>query len=308
MNKKLSVDFLGIKVNSPLVVAAGIMGVSYSTLIKMYQCGAGIVTTKSLTIEPRTGHKGPIIAEFNGGLINSVGLSNPGIDDGLKEVEEFKKNLSMPVIVSIFGSSAEEFEKLIKCVNDSKADFVELNLSCPNVSDEFGIPLSASGEAIFEIVSRVKKISKRPVIAKLSPNVIKIKDIAVLAQKAGADALSLINTVGPGMLIDIKTVKPVLYNFFGGLSGPCIKPIAIRAVYEVYSCVDIPIIGMGGIMTGSDAVEIMMAGATLVGIGSGVYYRGVEIFKKVNREMIIFLKENGYSNIKNIKKLDKLNG
>ena len=161
-------------------------------------------------------------------------------------------------------------------------------------------------EKVYEIVKAVKEISRLPVIAKLSPNVLSITDIAISAEKAGADALCLINTVGPGMLIDTKMVKPVLFNKFGGLSGPCIKPVALKLIYQTYSAVNIPIIGMGGVKSGEDAIEMMMSGASVVGVGTAVYYRGIEVFNKINKEIIEFMDENGYDNFEDIPKLEKL--
>ncbi|MCK4654407.1 MAG: dihydroorotate dehydrogenase, partial [Candidatus Cloacimonetes bacterium] len=211
-----------------------------------------------------------------------------------------------PVIVSVFATNTDDFSELTKHVNRSNGDFLELNLSCPNVFDEFGIPLAASKDEVFNIVKAVKEISRLPVIAKLSPNVYDIVEIALAAEKAGADALCLINTVGPGMLIDTKMVKPVLFNKFGGLSGPCIKPVALKLIYQAYSAVNIPIIGMGGVTIGEDAIEMFMAGATLVGVGTAVYYRGIEVFDKINNEIIEFMDENDYENLSEIPKLEKL--
>ncbi|MBC8414831.1 MAG: dihydroorotate dehydrogenase [Candidatus Cloacimonetes bacterium] len=306
MRKRLKTKFLGIEVNLPLVLPAGIMDMSFSGLDISAKNGAGIVTSKSLTLEPRLGHKGPVVAEFESGLLNAVGLCNPGIVDGLTEINQFKERSDTPVIVSVFATNTDDFSKLTNHVNKSRGDFLELNLSCPNVFDEFGIPLAASKDEVFKIVKAVKEISRLPIIAKLSPNVYDIVEIALAAEKAGADALCMINTVGPGMLINTKMVKPVLFNKFGGLSGPCIKPIALKLIYQTYSALNIPIIGMGGVTIGEDAIEMIMAGATLVGVGTAVYYRGIEVFDKINREIIEFMDENNYDNLEDIPKLEKL--
>ena len=306
MHNKLKTKFLGVEVKSPLVLPAGIMDMSFSGLSISSQNGAGIVTSKSFTLEPRSGHKGPVVAEFESGLLNAMGLCNPGIADGIAEIDEFKKRSDTPVIVSVFAINTNDFLKLTDYVNNSKADFLELNLSCPNVYDEFGIPLAASEKEVFKIVEAVKQLSKLPVIAKLSPNVYDIVAIAKAAESAGADALCLINTVGPGMLIDTKMVKPILFNKFGGMSGPCVKPIALKLVYQTFSAVNIPIIGLGGVTSGEDAVEMMMAGASVVGVGTAVYYRGIDVFNKINREIIEFMEENGYENVAEIPKLEKL--
>ncbi len=306
MNKKLRTKFLNTEIKSPLVLPAGIMDMSFSGLDISAKNGAGIVTSKSLTLESRSGHKGPVVAEFEAGFLNAMGLCNPGIVDGLAEINEFKERSNTPVIVSVFATNTDDFVKLTKFVNTSQSDFLELNLSCPNVFDEFGIPLAASKKKVYEIVKAVKNISELPVIAKLSPNVLSITDIAISAEKAGADALCMINTVGPGMLIDTKMVKPVLFNKFGGLSGPCIKPIALKLIFQTYSEVNIPIIGMGGVKSGEDAIEMMMSGATVVGVGTAVYYRGIEVFNKINDEIIEFMNENGYEDFNDIPKLEKL--
>jgi len=306
LSERLAKKFLGADIRSPLVLPAGVMGMSFSGLQISTDKGAGIVTSKSLTLQPRAGHKGPVIAEFEGGILNCMGLCNPGIQDGLSEINEFKKRSDTPVIVSVFATSTNDFLELTKEVNNSSADFLELNLSCPNVFDEFGVPLAASKDKVHEIVSSVKKISSMPVIAKLSPNVLSITDIALAAETAGADALCLINTVGPGMLIDTKMIKPVLFNRFGGLSGPCIKPVALKLIYQTYSVVGIPIIGMGGVSNGNDAVEMLMAGASVVGVGTAVYYRGIEVFDMINKELVDFMDENNYKNINLIPRLERI--
>lgn len=293
-------EFLGHKVNSPLVLASGILGISYSSLHRVVKDGCGIVTTKSIALNERTGHEGPIWAEIPGGMMNAVGLAGPGIEVGIEEVEEFKSVCDAPIIISIFGGSIDDFKKLTEYVNKSKADFVELNLSCPNVADEFERPFAHDSERVYEVVKAVKSISKIPVIAKLSPNVTDIKPIAKAAEEAGADALTLINTVGPGLLIDPIACKPVLKNTFGGISGPCIKPIALKIVYEIYKIVKIPIIGTGGVTNGIDAIEMMMAGATMVGVGSAVYYRGQSVFKDILNEMNEFLINQNYKSFEEI--------
>jgi dihydroorotate dehydrogenase (NAD+) catalytic subunit len=285
------------------VLASGVMGISYSGMLQAVKHGAGMVTTKSFTLEPRKGHEGPVVAEFDGGFINSMGLSNPGLREGLKEVDDFKMHSDAPLIVSIFAIEKAGFLSLIEMTNSSRADFVELNLSCPNVADEFGVPLAASKESVYEIVHAVKQFSKLPVIAKLSPNTYNVEEIALSAEKAGADALTLINTLGPGMLIDITAKKPVIKNKIGGVSGPAIKPIAIKLIYEISAKLQIPIIGTGGVLNGEDAIEFLMAGAAMVGIGTAVYYRGIEAFAKVNAEMIAYMEANGISSIDEIKRI-----
>ena len=304
MDKRLEVEFLGKVLSSPLVLPAGVMDVSFSGMNYSFENGVGIVTTKSYTINPRSGHISPVVATYSEGLLNSMGLCNPGIDDGIKEIDFLKEQTDKPVIISIFATSTKDFLILAKKTNESKADFLELNLSCPNVADEFGTPLAGSPDKVYEIVSAVKKISDIPVIAKLSPNVYDIASIAKSVENAGADAISMINTVGPGMMIDIRMKKPVLHNKFGGISGTCIKPLAIKLIYQASAAVSIPIIGMGGVTTGDDAVEFIMAGSALVGVGTAVYSRGIEVFDKINNEIKTFLTEESYNTINDIKRIN----
>lgn len=298
MRKVLRTEFLGVELSSPLVLPAGVLDISFSSLKQAADFGAGLVTSKSLTIEPRTGHEGPVVAEVEGGLLNCMGLCNPGIEKGIEEIERFKDVSDCPAIVSLFATREEDYCSLSRQVNGSSADFIELNLSCPNVMDEFGLPLAASTGMVSRIVDAVKGVSTKPVIAKLSPNVSNFSEIAATAVSAGADALSMINTLGPGIDIDIETCRPVLFNVTGGLSGPCINPVALRLVYECRRAgIEVPIIGMGGITTGEDAIRMMMAGADLVGIGTAVYLRGPEVFSAVGEEMAAFLDRKGLGSV-----------
>lgn len=287
--------FLGKEISTPLTLASGILGISFSSLQRVIRDGAGMVTTKSLSIEPRVGHEGPVIAEFNGGLINSVGLTNPGIAEGLEEVKKFHRGLDGVVIVSVFGANAAEFVQLAQAVNESSADILELNLSCPNVEDEFKRPFALMPDKITEIVSAVKAVSRIPVLAKLSPNANDMAAIAKLTEAAGADGLTMINTLGHGMVVDAIAKRPVLRNNFGGISGPCIKPLAIKLIHDAYKVVDIPILGTGGVSTGLDAIEMMMAGASAIGIGSAVYDHGLDVFKTIREDMEVFMERHGYA-------------
>ena len=306
MGDRLSVTFLGKDLTAPLVLPAGVVGMSYSSLLRAIQSGAGMVTSKSFTLEPRDGHRGPVVSEFEGGIMNCMGLCNPGIREGIGELREFRKVCDAPLIVSVFANGADGFTELARFTNDSPADFLELNLSCPNVHGEFGVPLASSPEKVESIVASVKGVSRLPVIAKLSPNVPDIAAISAAAERGGADALCLINTVGPGMAIDIRARKPVLSNLFGGMSGPAVKPIAVRAVYEARRVSRLPIIGMGGVNCGEDAVELMMAGAAIVGVGTAVYYRGMEVFGSIREEINAFLEETGRESVGEIGRIEKV--
>lgn len=293
--------FLKHSLNNPLVLPAGVMDVSYSGMMYAVENGASVVTMKSLTRLPRKGHEGPVVAEIPGGLINSMGLCNPGIDAGLEEISKFKDNCDAPVIASIFAVNAVEFSSLALSVNDSRADFLELNLSCPNVADEFGVPLAASKESVCEIISEVKKVSRVPVLAKLSPNTWNVIEIAKAAETAGADALVMINTLGPGMLIDTEMLRPVISAKFGGLSGPCVLPVALRLVYLVTREIAIPVIGMGGVSSGEDAVAMLAAGASLVGVGTAVYSHGIQIFKDIERDLDAWCLRHNAASIRDIR-------
>lgn len=294
----ISTKFCGVKLENPTILASGILGVTGSSLCFVAGNGAGAVTTKSIGIEERKGHPAPILLEWEKGMINAVGLSSPGIEPSLEELGYAVKNCKSPVIASIFAPTTKQFGKVAKLVSKIRPSMVEVNISCPNVEAEFGKPFGADPKTSADVTKIVKKNTKIPVIVKLSPNVPNIKIIAKAVEKAGADAICAINTVGPGMLIDIKTGKPLLANKVGGLSGPAIRPLAVRCVYDIYEAVKIPIIGTGGVTYGKDAVEIIMAGASAVGIGSAVYYRGIDVFKKVADEIEDFMLKQGYNSLK----------
>lgn len=296
----LGTEIAGVRLKNPTVLAAGILGVTGASLVNVARNGAGAVTTKSIGLGKRDGHPNPVIVEFESGLMNAVGLSNPGVDEFLDEVRHAVKVAGVPVIASVFGRTAEEFGIVAGRISEAKPDLIELNISCPNVSDELGRPFGAEPGAAAKATESVKNSTKVPVIVKLTPNAADIAAVARAAEQAGADALSAINTLGPGMMIDIKAAKPVLANRRGGLSGPAIRPIAVRCVYDIYEAVGIPIVGMGGVTTGKDAVEMLMAGASAVGLGSAVHYRGIDVFRKVCDEIQEFMEQEGYPGIKSL--------
>jgi dihydroorotate dehydrogenase (NAD+) catalytic subunit len=300
LGDRLATTFLGQRLTTPLVLPAGVAGMTASSLNRAVLSGAGMVTTKSYTIEPRTGHPGPVVAEFDGGLMNCMGLCNPGITDGILEVAAFRQVCTAPLVLSLFGATENEFTRLASEAQASRADFIELNLSCPNVSEEFGFPISSSPEAVHAMVAAATRESEIPIIAKLSPNTNQIATVARAAVDAGARAISLINTLGPGMAIDINSGRPVLSNVTGGISGPAVKPVAVRCIFDVRGAVEVPIIGMGGVTTGGDAIELMMAGASLIGIGTAVYRRGLSVFKAVGDEITAFLERTGRDSVTEI--------
>jgi len=299
-NMNLSTTYCGVSFKNPLVLASGILGVTADSLRHVVDNGAGGVTSKSVNTAGRSGHPNPVITTFEGGMMNAVGLSNAGIDHKTIDIENFKKQCNAPFILSVFAEKIEEFKYLSQKGDLTQADIIELNISCPNVEDEFGKPFAVCPGIPAQVTKLAKSNTSKPVIVKLSPNVPNIAEICKEVEDAGADGITLINTAGPGMLINIETAQPILANKVGGISGPAIKPIAIKAVYDAYKAVKIPIIGMGGISTGRDAIEIMMAGARLVGMGTAVYYRGVDVFSKVATEIEDWLSKNGYSSVEDI--------
>lgn len=298
----LETELAGVKLQNPTVLASGILGVTGASLARVAKHdGAGAVTTKSVSLKERKGHPTPVLITYEHGMLNAVGLSNPGIDEFIPEIEYAVKNAGAPVIASIFGSKITEFGEIAKKVSAANPHLIEVNISCPNVEDEFGRPFACDPGIAGVVTRTVKKSTKIPVFIKLSPNVSNIGEIAKSVQDAGADGITAINTVGPGMAINIEARKPILSNKSGGVSGPGIKPIAVKAVYDIYKSVKIPIIGTGGISNGRDAIEIIMAGASAVGVGSAVYYRGPEVFSAICEEMQEFMDKEGFKSIKEMR-------
>jgi len=302
MGINLKTTFCKIPFTSPLISVSGIV-VEISQNIKLAQIkGIGGITTKSISIMPREGNPIPRVASFGIGIINSVGLRNPGIDQGIIDIISLKKQTKKPIIASIVGFQLYELPILAKRVAVAKPDFIELNLSCPNVDDEIGRPIATDPLLSAIAVMEVKKVVKNiPIIAKLTPNTPDLKKVVFEVEEAGADAISAINAVGPGMIIDFKKRKPVIGNRIGGLSGPAIKPIALRCINDIYKTVKIPIIGMGGVSNGQDALEMIMAGATLVGVGVAVYKHGQQVFDKIFKEMKEICNAEGIKSLKNIR-------
>jgi dihydroorotate dehydrogenase (NAD+) catalytic subunit len=301
----LQTKFLGQLFRNPFVTASGILGVTADSMADVIRHGAGGVTTKSIHLHPRKGHKNPTVVELGTdiGMINAVGLSGEGIDSANEEYSLFKKeNPNIPLIVNIFGGTVEEFGEVAKRASTGVGDIIEVNISCPNVESEFGIPFSCDVSAAQEVTQIVKKnCPNKPIVLKLSPNVPSIGSIAKGVEEAGADGICAINTVGPGMIIDPFVRAPVLANKVGGISGKAIKPLALKCVWDIARAVNIPIIGTGGIETGLDAIEMIMAGATLIGVGTGVYSRGIDVFAKMEKEMKAFMKSERINDLDEIR-------
>lgn len=262
----LKVEFCGIDFKNPVIAASGTYGFGeeFNRLYDVRRLGG--ICSKGLTLNKREGNPGRRVCETSSGMLNSVGLQNPGVESFIeKELPKMKK-FDTNIIVNVGGATLEEYLEAIEKLNDTTLDMIELNISCPNVKSG-GMAFGTKAQTAYEVVKEVKDICKKPLMVKLSPNAEDIVEMAYVCQRAGADALSLINTL-KGMAIDINKRKPVFENIFAGLSGPAVKPVALRMVYEVCKAVDIPVVGLGGIMCWEDAVEFIMAGAHAVQLGT----------------------------------------
>ncbi|MEE8382046.1 MAG: dihydroorotate dehydrogenase [Thermodesulfobacteriota bacterium] len=287
MNKKvnLSVEIDKIKMRNPIMAASGTFGYGeeYRNYTPINRLGALI--TKGISLNPRLGNPPPRLAETAGGMLNAIGLENIGVDALIEEKAPRFKKFGSPVIVNIFGATLKEYEEVAKRLNKvEEVAGLEINISCPNIK-RGGISFGTDPKEVFSVVSRVRKSSSLPILVKLSPNVTDITEIARSAEEAGADAISLINTL-TGMAVDVETRTPKLGNITGGLSGPAIKPVALRMVWEVYNTVKIPVVGMGGIFSAKDALEFIIVGASAVQIGTAHF-----INPKVTMEVIAGLKK-----------------
>jgi dihydroorotate dehydrogenase (NAD+) catalytic subunit len=290
----LETEICKVKMKNPTMLAAGIMGSTAASLNWAARSGAGAVVTKSFSMEPNPGYANPTTVEVTGGFINAIGLSNPGVELFKSELE--KLGGMVPAVASIYGADPESFKNVAIQIEEM-VDMIELNVSCPHASGGCGASIGQDPNATAEIVKAVKKAVKTPIVVKLTPNVTDIVEIAQATEKAGCDAITLINSVGPGMRIDLETAQPILHNKFGGLSGPAIKPIALRCVYDVYEAVNVPIIGVGGIKDYEDAAEFLYAGASSIQIGTAVYYEGMEVFEKICAGLEKFMARKGYDGI-----------
>jgi len=294
----LQVDLANLKLKNPTMLASGILGYSSHTFEDVAENGAGAIVTKSVGLKPRKGYANPTVVQVDYGLINAMGLPNPGIDEFAKEIRETKKVLKIPLIASVYGYSADEYSLLAKKALSAGADAVELNVSCPHV-EETGSEIGQEPKILKEVVKKVKSSVAKTVIVKLSPNVTDITEIAEVAVKAGADVLTIANTVR-AMAIDVETALPILSNKVGGLSGPAIKPVAVRCVYDVYERVKVPIIGCGGVANWRDTVEFMFAGASAVQVGTSIATKGLNVFNAVIRGLGAYLRRRGCSSVKEI--------
>jgi dihydroorotate dehydrogenase (NAD+) catalytic subunit len=297
----LSVHFAGVDFANPIVLASGIMGITASSLIKVAHEGElGGVTTKSIWLTPHQGHKNPVMLGTEHYFINAVGVPDAGIEKAKEELTVYKDNTSVPLIANVIASSETDYGLITEAISELKPDLIEVNISCPNIEDEFGKPLACSRVKAAEVTKICKSKTDIPVIIKMSPNVEDHVAIARACEDAGADGLCCFNTFGPGMLIDLESRMPVLANKVGGVSGPGIKPLVLKMVNDIYKAVKIPIIGTGGVLTGKDALEMMMCGATLVGVGTMLYYYDIKGFVDMATEMNEWLDKHNIKNITEI--------
>jgi len=308
----LRVNLCGVDLSNPLILASGILGTEAELLARVAEAGAGAVTAKSCSLEPRAGHPNPTVLAWEHGLINAVGLANPGVEAEMEELARARallRPLGSALIASVFADSVVNFARVAARVIEAGPDLLEVNISCPNVHDEFGAPFAADAGAAAEVTAAVREAvaGRAPVLIKLSPNVANIAAIARAVEAAGADGITAINTL-TGMLIDVHAARPILANRTGGLSGPAIRPLAVRCVYEIYQAVSLPILGTGGVGSGRDAVEIIMAGATAVGIGSAVYGEGPAAFGRIRAELAGLMAELGFERVAEMRGAAHRNG
>ena len=292
-----NINFAGIEMKNPVTVASGTFGYGreFSNFFDLSKLG-GIIT-KGTSLKPKSGNKPTRICETASGMLNSIGLQNPGVEYFAENDLPFLRKFDTAIIVNACGSTIDEYVELCKILNTLDIDGVELNLSCPNVKAGC-MAFGNTYEGVKEVTSKVRKVLQKPLIVKLTPNVTNIAEIAKAVEDAGADGVSLINTL-LGMKIDINKRKPVLANNTGGLSGPAIKPVAVRMVYQVAQAVKIPILGMGGIVNGEDAIEFMLAGASAISIGAGNFISPTTSIDTIS-QIEDYMRKNNIQDIKEI--------
>ena len=295
MDDRLQIEFAGITLNNPLIIASGFLGLSQSIFDRLYKLGAGAIVSKSISILPREGYKNPTIVSLDtNSYINAVGLANPGLEFFFKEIS----NNKVPLFVSVVGSTYNDFTQIVNKLKSSNILGFELNLSCPHV-EKMGMEIGDDPDAVYNIVNTIKKNTKKPLFVKVGIGKSDIVKTAKVAEEAGADGITAINTIR-AMKIDTETGSPVLENKIGGLSGASIKPIGIRCVYEIKKNVNIPIIGCGGILSYKDAIEYLMAGASAIQIGSILGLAGLKSINTITKGIYRYLKLKKYNSISDL--------
>jgi dihydroorotate dehydrogenase (NAD+) catalytic subunit len=304
MSVDLSTTLCGVRLPNPTVLASGVLGLSYEVMARVARGGAGAVTTKSCSIRPRAGHHNPTVLDWGYGLINAVGLSNPGVEVMVEEIRAAKEQLAplgVPLIASIFADTIYDFGTAARFISEAEPDLIEVNISCPNVDTQYLQMFAADPYVAAQVTHRVKMNTTIPVLVKLSPNVTDVVEVAKAVVEAGADGITAINSLGPGVILDIETCRPVLAHGTGGVSGPAMRPIAVRCVRDICRAVDTPVLAMGGVTTGRDAVEMILVGATAVGIGSAVAHRGIEVFHEVCDGVREYMERHGHENLEELR-------
>jgi len=291
----LSIDLAGIPLRNPLLLASGFLGISQEVFNRLYNDGLGAVVSKSISVSPLEGYKGPTVVYLGEkGYLNAVGLANPGSDVFAQEI----MNNQIPLVVSIVGSSQSDFQKLINKFDKLNILAYEVNLSCPHV-EKMGMEVGDDPDLVTKIIKTIKTRTKKPVIIKVGIGKSDVLKLATIIQESGADAITAINTIR-AMAINVETGMPILSNKVGGLSGIPLKPIGVRCVYEIFKKVNIPVIGCGGIFTWEDAIEYILAGATAIELGSVIGYKGLKVFNQIKLGITRYLQKKDYKNVKEI--------
>lgn len=291
----LSIDLAGMPLRNPLLLASGFLGISQEVFNRLYNDGLGAVVSKSISVSPLEGYKGPTVVYLGEkGYLNAVGLANPGSDVFAQEI----RNNQIPLVVSIVGSSRSDFQKLINKFDKLNILAYEVNLSCPHV-EKMGMEVGDDPDLVTKIIKTIKTRTKKPVIIKVGIGKSDVLKLATIIQESGADAITAINTIR-AMAINVETGMPILSNKVGGLSGIPLKPIGVRCVYEIFKKVNIPVIGCGGIFTWEDAIEYILAGATAIELGSVIGYKGLKVFNQIKLGITRYLQKKDYKNVKEI--------
>jgi len=301
----LSITLAGVRLHNPTILASGILGLSQEVFGRIAEGGIGAITTKSCSLKPRPGYHNPTIVDWGPGLINAVGLSNPGVEVMVEEIREAKKHLApmgVPIIASIFADTVYDFGTVARYVSEAEPDLIEVNISCPNLDARFEQMFASSPYVSGQVTRRVKASTRIPIFVKLSPNVESIAGVAKEVVAAGADGLTVINSLGPGMILDVESGYPILANRWGGVSGPAIRPIAVKCVRDVAKAVPgVAIIGTGGVTDARDAIEMLLVGATGVGVGSAVNWRGLDVFGEIALGIADYMRRHEYASIESFR-------
>jgi len=298
MESDLCVKIAGVKLRNPTMLSAGVLGMTGRSLRAAWQAGAGGVITKSLGLKPREGYSNPTIVDVGCGFINAMGLPNAGVNEFLEELVDASHEGEIVIIGSIYGANPGEFSEAARILAQGNVQAIELNVSCPHAKG-MGAEVGQDPVLVQDVIRSVKSATELPVWVKLTPNVTSIVDLAVAAERAGADTIVAVNTLR-AIAIDIDTGQPILSNKVGGLSGPAIKPVALRCVYDISQAVKIPVLGCGGITDWRDAVEFLLAGASAIQIGTAVAYRGLEVFGEITAGLSEYLVKNNYRRVEEI--------